>query len=375
MRWPLLPIALVKSLIAHICVLLDVAPVGGVLDDFAPHALSGFEGYYSRTLLDDGGTLAIIFCWVKNAKRRGNLVCVSYAPAPGKEATGFTHEFYPDHFEVSPQDGNVNAPTPFRAAADIGSMNVGTDIVDYSIDAPNLKLTLTLTNRQPWSAAHPLLGPMGPLAPLSPYLPLNWHIHTTSSDAALTFTHDGHIHRAHGTSHFEKNWGTSFPGGWLWCQAFGAEGRYLAFAGGEALPGVQAFLVGYRSPKYKWDFRPPFAAGLFVLSPFVNVRHDSREGLVELEVRTLFRRLRIVARAPPDSFVGLPAPMREGHVRRFCFESFRATVWTELSARRLPWGEWTHVEEGYLGINEEGVPCGALEFGGSYYHQAKQEHP
>lgn len=375
MRWPLLPFALLKSLLAHICAIIGVAPVGAVLDDFAPHELSGFEGYYSRSLLDDGGTLAIIFCWVKNAKRRGNLVCVSYTPAVGQEAAGFTHEFYPEHFEISPQDGNVNAPTPFRASADVGTMNVGIDTVDYSIDGPNLKLSLNLTNLKAWCDVQPLLGPMGPLAPLSPYLPLNWHVHTTSSDAVLSFTHDGRTHRAHGKAHFEKNWGTSFPTGWLWCQAFGPEGRYLAFAGGEALPGVQAFLVGYRSAKYQWDFRPPFAAGLFVLSPLMRVRHDSREGVVELEVRSLFRRLRVVARAPPDSFVGLPAPMREGHVQRFSFESFRATVWTELSVRARLWGEWTPVEAGYLGVTEEGVPCGALEFGGSYCHHTKQEHP
>ena len=337
--------------------------------------MSGFEGYYSRTLLDDGGTLAIIFCWVKNARRRGNLVCVSYAPAAEQEAAGFTHEFYPENFEISPQDGNFNVPTSFRAVADVGTMSVGADTVDYSVDASNIKLSLTLTNRKPWSAVHPLLGPMGPLGPLSPYLPLNWHIHTTSSDAALVLTYDGRTLRTHGTSHFEKNWGTSFPGGWLWCQAFGAEGKYLAFAGGEALPGVQAFLVGYRSAQYQWDFRPPFATGISVLSPFLRVRHDSREGLVELEVRTFFRKLRIVARAPPDSFVGLPAPMKDGHVQRFSFESFRATVWTELATRRLPWDDWVSVEAGYLGVTEEGVPCGALEFGGSYCHQTKQERP
>lgn len=375
LRWPLLPFAILKSLIAHICISLGIPPAGGVLDDFAPHELSGFEGYYSRTLLDDGGTLAIIFCCIKNAKKRGNLVCVTYTPAVGQEAFGFTQEFYPEHFEVSPQDGNVDASTPFCATADVGAMTVGTDTVDYSIDGPNLQLSLNLTNLKAWADAHPLLGPMGPLAPLSPYLPLNWHVHTISSDATLSFTRDGHTHRAHGKSHFEKNWGTSFPTGWLWCQAFGREGRYLSFAGGEALPGVQAFLVGYRSAKYQWDFRPPSASGLLFLSPFMHVRHDSREGVVELEVRSLFRRLRVVVRAPPGSFVGLPAPMQEGHVQQFSFESFRAKVWTELSVRGKLWGEWSRVEEGYLGVTEEGVPCGALEFGGSYCHQTKQEHP
>lgn len=51
-------------------------------DHFAPHSNAGFEGYYARTHLENGGTLAIVFCWVKNAKDRPNLVHVSYTP-PG----------------------------------------------------------------------------------------------------------------------------------------------------------------------------------------------------------------------------------------------------------------------------------------------------
>ncbi|KAH9933887.1 uncharacterized protein B0H18DRAFT_1207992 [Fomitopsis serialis] len=352
---------------------------GRIVDDFAPHHAAGFEGYYTRTLLEGGGTLAIIFCWVKRAKRRPNLVCVSYTPPAGQEGTGFIHEFYPEHLSISAQDGAADHPSPFTVTADgIGTMNVGPESVDYSIDVPDTKLSLKLhtLNRIPWCDLHPLLGPMGPLAPLSPYIPLNWHVQTIASDASVTLTHDGRTHEFTGKTHFEKNWGTSFPKGWIWCQAFGLgqeRTKYLTFAGGEALPGVQAFLVGYRSARFQWDFRPPFTAGVGICSPFMHVRHDSREGLVELDVKTLFRRLRIVVRASPDSFVGFPAPLREGHEPRFAFESFRATVWTELFTRTWPWAEWTRVEAGSLGVAEDGTACGAVEFGGRFCHRVERE--
>ncbi|KZT68911.1 hypothetical protein DAEQUDRAFT_691750 [Daedalea quercina L-15889] len=373
-RCSLLPLALVKTLAMHLCLVLGSRTLSGIDDDFAPHEAAGFEGYYSRTLLEDGGTLAIIFCWVKHAKRRPNLVCISYSPREGQEAAGFTHEFYPEHLTLSTLRSTPDEATPFSVTAQgLGIMSVGAQSVEYCIHDPEAKLSLKLifTNCTPWSVSHPLLGPMGPLAPLSPYLPLNWHVQTIASSTTANFTHEGHTYNLAGKTHFEKNWGTSFPGGWIWCQAFGPDEKCLSFAGGEALPGVQAFLIGYRSAKYQWDFRPPFAAGLSICSPFMHVRHDSRAGSVELDIGTLFQRLRIVVQASPDTFVGLPAPLQDGHEPRFAFESFRATVWAELFTRRRPWHGWTRVEAGYLGVSAEGAPCGALEFGGKYCHQTK----
>ncbi|TFY51435.1 hypothetical protein EVJ58_g10568 [Rhodofomes roseus] len=296
-------------------------------------------------------------------------------PPEGQEATGFTHEFFPDHLSISVQDVVPNEPVSFSVTAEgIGTMSVGPESVDYSINVPDAKLSLNLhlSNQRTWSNLHSFLGPMGPLAPLSPYLPLNWHVQTVASDASARLTHAGLTHELTGKTHFEKNWGTSFPRGWIWCQAFGPDSERrtcLSFAGGEALPGVQAFLVGYRSPRFQWDFRPPFTTGVFGFSPWMHVHHDSRAGVVELDVRTLSRRLRVVVRAPPDSFIGLPAPLREGHEPRFAFESFRATVWAELFVRRAPWAGWTRVEAGYLGVEEDGTSCGAIEFGGRFCHQ------
>ena len=69
----------------------------------------------------------------------------------------------------------------------------------------------------------------------------------------------------------------------------------------------------------------------------------------------------------------MPAPLRDGHERRFAFESFKATVWTELFARERPWGSWTRLEAGYLGVGEDGKACGAMEFGGRFWHEVGRE--
>ncbi|KIP02435.1 hypothetical protein PHLGIDRAFT_122474 [Phlebiopsis gigantea 11061_1 CR5-6] len=74
----------------------------GSKDQFSPHTYAPFEGYYSRTQLDDGGTLAVIFCWVKNAPRGANLVHVSYTPAlTSSFPTAFKYEVFPEHISIS----------------------------------------------------------------------------------------------------------------------------------------------------------------------------------------------------------------------------------------------------------------------------------
>ncbi|GJE86715.1 hypothetical protein PsYK624_027960 [Phanerochaete sordida] len=347
-------------------------------DHFAPHPYPRFEGYYSRTQLDDGGTLAVIFCWVKNAPKRANLVHVSYTPpASASPSTAFKHELYPDQLEITTHQKRPDGQQPFTIhMPGVGTMNLEGDSVEYTVETsdPPLSLSLKISKRVPWSAITPLAGPMGVLAVLSRLLPLNWHVFCTSSKATYAFTHAGRTQRGTGTAHVEKNWGSSFPPGWIWSQAFagGAPRTSLCLAGGAALPGVHAYLVGYRSAARRWDFRPPWALAVWPLPGFLRVAHDSAAGTFALDVRTPTRRLVVTARAPPASFIALACPLAGGHEPSFAYESFVARTHVAAWERRWPWQPWVLVEEGPCGVTAEGTPCAALEFGGVFSHLVRE---
>lgn len=159
-------------------------------DHFAPHPSRKFEGYYTRTQLADGATLAIIFCWVKRAKARGNYVLVSYAPSPlppardDKESPrtappareGFTYEFFPPDMDVctlasksSSKRASVISTSSARPPAHdgdgytaftisvpgIGHMAVTPDSIEYAIVVPekHLRVHLTLDAHTPWAGS------------------------------------------------------------------------------------------------------------------------------------------------------------------------------------------------------------------------------
>ncbi|KAI0690665.1 hypothetical protein C8T65DRAFT_97084 [Cerioporus squamosus] len=428
-------------------------------DHFAPHKSRKFEGYYTRTQLEDGGTVAIIFCWIKHAKQRSNYVHVSYTPSgsgpaqylqrpptpadtlssrshtlkavPSAESmspslgrtsrssfspaplAAFKYNFFPEKIDVvTSKPARRGGHVPFTITAPgIGHMAVTADSIEYSIIVPekHLRVHLVLDAHTPWSAS-PLAGPMGGIMHLSWLLPLNWHVRSTRSRATYALEHGRGLTASkaygEGRAHVEKNWGGSFPRGWIWAQAFsdasssdtsgggdpwGLNGEFgkghdrrdrrsqdrdtegdreptFCVAGGKAFPGVQAYLVGYRSRECQWDFRPPYAVALGRLSPFLHVRHDSRQGEVELSVSSWRRKLDVTMEAPPDTFMEMAAPLRGGHEPGFAHESFRAKVRVTASKRGWPGGRWRVVEEYVLG-QVGAVQCGALEFGGSFYHK------
>ncbi|OSD07862.1 hypothetical protein PYCCODRAFT_359480 [Trametes coccinea BRFM310] len=344
-------------------------------DHFAPHPPLRFDGYYTRTQTEDGATIAVIFCWMKGAKKRGNLILVLYDTPHDRRGglASFKYEFYPEHFDVTTGEFVRGRPQSFTITAPgLGSMKVTPETIEYDVSVPDksLRLHLLLTNHKPWSNAHPLEGPMGSVLHISHFLPLNWHVRSTQSIATFQVAHGDATIRGTGHAHPEKNWGSSFPRGWIWAQSFSADGKHtLCLAGGEALPGIQAYLVGYRSPVCPdWDFRPPWAFGLGSFAPFMQVRRDPVKGEVEITLSTWSRKLHVLITAPPDTFVGVPGPLKDGHQPNYCHESFQAKVTVQASCRRWPGAKWELVEDAVLGQTADGTNCGALEFGGSYGH-------
>ncbi|BFZ59743.1 hypothetical protein YB2330_000759 [Saitoella coloradoensis] len=349
------------------------------IDHYAPHEQAGFEGYYTRTLLSNNATLAIIFCWVKNAKTRPNLIHISYTTPDGK---GWKYEFFPDKMDkiVGEQDEQTGLRTFEFRCAEVGTMRVTPTKTTYTIRHPSLTLDLEVTNRTPWSSDDPLSGPEGPIVQTDRLLPLHWFVYSTRSKATYTIKHGDEqaLSGDNGVAHQEKNWGESFPSGWIWAQAFSspkadtttnpASQTSICLAGGNLL-GMSAYLIGYRSSKLSWTFLPPFSFGWQDRGPSLYVDRSSANGNFNITTSTPFRSLVIKAHGPPGTYIDLAAPLSDGHEPGFCIESFGGRMRVEAWERDWPWGAWRLVESGEVG--EAGTA--AVEFGGAYW--AERDKP
>ncbi|KAJ3534866.1 hypothetical protein NM688_g7067 [Phlebia brevispora] len=127
-------------------------------DHFAPHPDAAFEGFYSRTQLSNGGTLAVVFCWVHKARKRPNLIHISYTPVDAgtpPSFPAFKHELFPESVVLNThQSRSAKGKQAFTITMHgVGSMTVDEDSVEYDISCPSvdLHLTLQLTNRVPWA--------------------------------------------------------------------------------------------------------------------------------------------------------------------------------------------------------------------------------
>lgn len=200
-------------------------------------------------------------------------------------------------------------------------------------------------------------------------IPLHWHVSSLQSRGichleVLSDAIPKHIATSMNEEvlvHTEKNWGNSFPQSHMWIQARGDDNRSsLCLAGGAVMPGVKAFLVGYKSADLKLDFKPPFSMQLAGLSPFLSSRSDWESRTFELDVRSFTSRIVVTARAPKESFFTLGAPFPEGHRENALGESFRATVEMAIYQRPFVLMQWREVRR-------EVFERASLEFGGSYF--------
>ena len=161
-------------------------------------------------------------------------------------------------------------------------------------------------------------------------------------------------------AHMERNYGVTFPEGWVWGQAAAAGGAcHLVLTGGRFVIGPtasQQFVVGVRAPGLAWDFR---TTDLDAISP----RLAPCEGALALNLtsRDRRRRLALSLQAPLASF-GAPIPVPTGagfSEVPGCRESYAAVATLAAStrpSRGAPWAE----------LGRWVVPLAVLEFGGTY---------
>ncbi|KAL0484485.1 SDX1 [Acrasis kona] len=375
-------------------------------DHFAPHKNTSFEGHYSRIQTTDQGTIAIVVCEVRKAKKNPYLVHFSYSPGKDSNKARIKAEMYPEAMDKILQDKDPEEPLiqPYQYVPhNVGLYEYGPNRCTYNLRFPDprgldtsqfhptqiqqankhLHVSVKLTDLTHWDPNDKISTPEGPLVNLGRLLPLHWHVSSTRSKAEYTVRENDEsgniILQGSGLAHSEKNWGTSFPNGWIWSQSFShinsPNKATYSLAGGRIL-GMEAFLIGYRSQKFRWDFRPPFTISKvfgFKLNLFNKEEHDVHKGTLDIDVRTFVKRLKINVVLPDDKcYMPLSCPLTSGHEPDYAVESFRATT-TIRAYTRSAWISILDLGTGLLGgwelVETNVFDDGALEFGGDFRHE------
>ncbi|KAK8843927.1 hypothetical protein IAR55_006719 [Kwoniella newhampshirensis] len=372
------------------------------MDHFAPHLGTTFEGYYSKFRLPSSASVALIVSSVPAAARkakshqdlvksRAYMISFTYVSPDSKRY--YQKEYWPQRFDVdlvgkAGKDG-------FRIKWDQGEFGwdaPGTqgssdshDTVWWTVHTDEIhfeattNLTSSRSSRTPWRPDDLNSTPAGILARAP--LPIQWHVHSIDSPCDFTLNLStspdelqvDHLDRSGSARvHIEKNWAISFPDSYIWIQTRdhhpddGQESSSgLCVAGGSLIPGVDAFLVGYSTPTRFLSYAPPTSTSIFGISLGVTreIRYDL--GKVELDLKGWWRRLKIEATCPRDTFFHFSAPLNTGHAPDYCAQSFAATVKVQVMERTWPWEGWTKVEG-------QVFDKGSLEFGGGYYKSHKE---
>jgi tocopherol cyclase len=327
------------------------------MEHFAPHPKSIFEGYYSKFDLPSGAHIALIICRVPKATTLPPyMVSFTYYPRDGFPI------FQREHWVSSIEFNSKGAGHAFELhIPDMGSMAVDADsTTTYDLECEDWCLEAMTAGRTSWRGEKET--PEGWLVHLP--LPLHWHVHSLCSPASFRLDIPvAKLPRADQTGcatvHQEKNWANSFPESHVWIQAYDADAdRGICVAGGKIL-GMQAFILGYRSPSRAIDVLPPFALSFFGISPFMSVDIDDDNRSMDITMSNFWYRVKVRAKAPTAyGWFGLGSPFPEGHKRNFCTESFVASVHVEVSERSF-WG-WREAEK-------EQFEGASLEFAGGYF--------
>ncbi|WWD15595.1 hypothetical protein CI109_100017 [Kwoniella shandongensis] len=375
------------------------------MDHFSPHLGTTFEGYYSKFRLPSSASIALIVSAVPAAARKSTthdelvksrpfMISFTYVSADSKEY--YQKEYWPEKFDIElkgekGKDGfrirwdqgefGWDAPSEEEGRHDTVWWKVHTDEIQFEGKTKPTSLegegegADPSSSRIPWNPNDPNSTPAGIIARAP--LPIQWHVHSLDSPCDFTLNLSTssnelqvHTQDQNGSArvHIEKNWAISFPTSYIWIQtrnhhpSKGDSG--LCVAGGSLIPGVDAFLVGYTTPNRFLSYAPPTSTSIFGISLGVTreIRYD--KGLVELDLKGWWRRLKIVATCPQDTFFHFSAPLNTGHAPDYCAQSFAATVKVEVEERTWPWQAWTKVDE-------EVFEKGSLEFGGAYYKSHK----
>ncbi|SMY20475.1 unnamed protein product [Zymoseptoria tritici ST99CH_1A5] len=333
------------------------------MDHHRPHPSSAFEGYYSKFDLPSGGHLALVACKVRNARSKPHMLSFTYVPPGSSSSKVYQREVWPDSMTFTPLPGDEG----FRIdIPSIGVIHWTEKFTQYYLDHSDFSFHATATNRTPWCPSQANSTPESWLVYLP--LPLHWHVHSLASTAEFELSIPSDVlpeEDKKGTAlvHDEKNWAKSFPSAHIWVQGRSSDQTSICLAGGQIL-GMEAFLLGYRSPTLNLSFIPPFALRIFGWSPFLSYIQSWDEKKFDLTVSSWRYKLEVQATAPKGTFFSLSSPFPEGHRENYLGQSFAATIRVRIWERGwlgpFGGGEWARVRE-------EVFEGGSLEFGGEFY--------
>jgi hypothetical protein len=166
--------------------------------------------------------------------------------------------------------------------------------------APDWRLEAELRSPERWPRrAWGGLGPAGWLPGLGQY----WHPHVLRAAVTGSVVAGGERwDLAEATAYAEKNWGDGFPSRWWWGEAhdFGGDPVTVAFAGGRALPGLDATGLVVRVDGRVVRMGEP------LIGP---VRASAAPGEFRLAGRTLRHRVVVEAAADPAAAQVLDVPV------------------------------------------------------------------
>ena len=204
---------------------------------FAPHAGTGFEGWYTRVQGKDF-SIAIIMCSVAPEQASKNIVprqhYLHFSLIPLRENSIVRKKIelhlFPERIvPVSISPGQL----PFTLnVPGFGVFTCQPDVQTYELRLMDAErgciytVNVSMVERTPLDTGDVNCVPHGSFARLQSTLPLHWAIFSTSSKAHIAIRRacvENGVEResevvldAVGRAHMEKNWGVSFPQGWTW---------------------------------------------------------------------------------------------------------------------------------------------------------------
>jgi len=260
--------------------------------------------------------------------------------------------------EAVTKDPNYKSPASFvwsAGASGCGSVEVKPDSASVNVTFGNVHFEAQIGAPVAWDAAGS--GPMGRLGWV-PFIPLSWFVYSLGSPVLEYKWLDldsGQAYTGRGFVHMEKNWGNSFPEGWIWTQGMSSDGQ-ASFAGtygpvGFGPVSVPGHLVGYRNNNkgISIDFRPD--------NSIISISYDGCQGYTNMTLKSVTRKVEINIWTSPSTYSNcLYGPMYNGF-RKACQESFVAHA--QIVVSKMSWFNWKV-------IDSQQMDFAALEFGGVF---------
>jgi len=304
-----------------------------------------FEGWYYKLVDPTGGRiLAVIPGIAKNEAARDTHAFIQVFD--GIRNTAHYHRFPSEDFQASRSELSLS----------IGSNRFHHDRIILNIDTAEQILTgdLQFSPPTPWPVTIFRPGYMGPYA-FIPFMQCNHGVLSFDHSITGSLRHnDTTIDFTNGRGYLEKDWGTSFPGGWIWMQSNHFEEPSISWMCSIAtIPWLGSQFTG-------------FGAGLYLKKafyPFTTWNGSKIQNLTVTNTRTTFtilhRSYRIEVDASGQSGAKLRSPVL-GKMADTVLESLQGEISLRFFLKEK--GKWVEKFEGTgrnsgleLSLSEDGV--------------------